>query len=51
LDDVLRQLAIVGAPHREPPQLAGVPIVQLLQRSLALSAAATNIHTSTVASA
>jgi hypothetical protein len=26
----------VGTPHREPPQLAGVPIVQLLQRSLAL---------------
>jgi hypothetical protein len=41
----------VGAPHREPPQLAGVPIVQLLQRSLALSAAATNIHTFTVPSA
>jgi hypothetical protein len=51
LDDILRQLAIMGAPHREAPQLAGVPIVQLLQRNLTLSAAATNIHTSTGPSA
>src|SRR4029450_6735569 len=50
MDYVLRQLAIVGAPHREPPQLAGVPIVQLLQRSLALPGAATNIHIPTVPS-
>ena len=34
-------------PRLKPPQLADVPVVQFLQRSLALSAAATKIHTST----